>query len=122
MISKGELNVFLFIVSLESVLSFLPIERGSSRYHLQFTTKKYKWPLYYALKLFSMSYFIFALVRFYPAYHGYRTLYPVHYTLFHFAYLLLHIFTVMFDTVFTWYGVEIIELYNQLIGFNITTG
>ena len=122
MISRGELNVFGFIASLESVLSFLPIERGSSRYHLQFTTKNYKWILYYALKLFSMSYFIFALVRFYPSYQGYRILYPAHYTLFHFTYLVLHVFTVMFDTVFTWYGEEIIELYNQLVGFNKITG
>ena len=123
MISRGELNVFRFIVSLESRLCFLPVEHGSrSRYHLQFNTKNYRLFLNSGIKFFSISYFIFAVVRFYPAYHGYRVLYPPHYALFHFVYIVLHLFTVMFDTVFVWYGAEIIELYNQLLRFNTTTG
>ena len=122
MISRGELKVFEFITRLESVFGFLPIERGSFRYNLKLTTKTYKWVQYYALKLFSMSYCIFAVVRFYPAYHGYRVLYPAHYALLHFNFIVIHVFTVMFDTVFAWYGEEIIELYNQLVGFNNITG
>ena len=122
MISIGELNVFGIIFNLESLLCFLPVERGSSRFQLKFSPNKYRWFMYYFLRFFSMSYFIFAVLRVYPSYLGYRILYPAHYTLFHFIYIVLHVFSVMFDTVFGWYGTRIIELYNQLVKFNTISG
>jgi hypothetical protein len=122
MISKGELHLFGAISTFSSFFGFLPIEWDSGNFSVSFTTRKYKLFLYYTIRVYTVAYAMFAWVRFHPSYMGMGTSLPLYYTVYHAGYLNLHFFTAMFDTVFMWYGREILYFFNQMVRFNRRTG
>jgi hypothetical protein len=122
MISEGELYLFGVVSRFSSFLGFLPIEWNSDTSLVVYTSKEYKLWLNYATRAYTAAYFIFAWIRFGPSYMGMGTSFPLYYTIYHAIYLNLHFFMLMFDTVFMWYGREIISFFNQMVGFNRDTG
>jgi len=118
MIAKGELQLFGYLVRVNSFLPCTPIEWDSTNFHLYHTSYKPKLILNKIIRFISFLYFAFSTIQLYPAYQGYGTTYPKHYIIFHAILAILSAWSAMFNTVFMIHGPEIVEAFNQMVSFN----
>jgi len=118
MLAKGELNVFGIICSASYYLNIIPIKYDFVARQVSMEKSRVRRIVYFISRFYSIAYLGFALFRIYPAYAGFGVKYPIIYSIFHTWYIVLHIFTVMFDTVIATYVEGIVVLFNQLANMN----
>jgi hypothetical protein len=122
MLAKGELTLFGIICTVCYQLNIIPIKYNTKSQQVSPCNTSIRRLLYIISRIFSLFYFAFAVLRIYPAYKGFGTKYPIYYPIFHAIQIVLHIFTVMFDTVIAAYVEEIVVLFNQLVFSNRALG
>jgi len=122
MLAKGELNVFGIICSASYYLNIIPIKYDLVARLVSIEKSRLRRIIYYISRFYSIAYLAFALFRIYPAYEGFGIKYPTYYAIFHAIHVILHIFTVMFDTVIAAYLEDIVLFFNQLVNMNKQLG
>lgn len=114
MLAAGEIALFRGICLISYKLNIIPVtwNRKTGKLFICYTSAR---SIFYITgRIYSVVYLIFSIMRLVPAYKGTGIKYPFYHIMFHLCQVVLHLFTVMFDSVVGIHLEEIVDFYNHL--------